>query len=331
MTKHLCLVLTFLAATLVAVDAQNQQPSFRTGTSLVPIYVTVMDGDGRLLADLTADDFEVKDNGKKQPLAFFTSDIQPFSVVVMLDRSGSMADHFDLIRDAASEFVGQMLPADRARIGSFAEDIRIDPGDFTGDQDLLRKILHDRLQDSGPSPVWTAIDRSIAAVQPREGRRVVLAFTDGHDDPGRNQVRTPFEEILRKARTEEIMIYAIGFSGEAMPSSMSMGPIMHPGGGRFPVPPRPSSSSKKVKKPDKGLRTLAEESGGGYFELEDTENLKSTFARVAEELHRQYLIAISPDRLDGSTHQLEVKVKRPGAIVQARKTYVAEARKEPAR
>jgi Ca-activated chloride channel homolog len=326
MIKHLSIAVTLVTATFVGA-AQDQQPSFRTGTSLVPIYVTAMDESGRLIPDLTADDFEVRDNGRKRPLDFFTSDVQPFSVVVMLDRSGSMADHFDIIRDAASEFVGQMLPADRARIGSFSEDIRIDPNDFTGDQDELRKILHERLQDSGPSPVWTAVDRSITAVQPRDGRRVVLVFSDGHDDPGRNQVRTPFEEILRKARTEEIMIYAIGFSGEAMPSSLSIGPIMHPGGGRFPVPPRPSSSSKRIKKPDRGLRTLAEESGGGYFELEDTENLKSTFARVAEELHRQYLIAISPERLDGSTHQLEVKVKRPSAVVQARKTYVAEARK----
>jgi len=330
MIKHFFLVLTIVTAAFVVLAAQDQQPSFRTGTSLVPIYVTVMDETGRLIPDLTADDFEVKDNGRKRPLDFFTSDVQPFSVVVMLDRSGSMADHFDLIRDAASEFVGQMLPADRARIGSFSEDIRIDPNDFTGDQDELRKILHERLQDSGPSPVWTAIDRSIMAVQPREGRRVVLVFTDGHDDPGRNQVRTPFDEILRKARTDEIMVYAIGFSGEATPSSFSMGPVMHPGG-RFPVPARPSSSSRKVKKPDKGLRTLAEESGGGYFELEDTENLKSTFARVAEELHRQYLLAISPDRLDGSTHQLEVRVKRAGAEVRARKTYVAEARKPPDR
>ena len=77
-----CLSLTALGV----LAAQDQQPAFRAGTSLVPIYVTVTDQAGRLVSDLTADDFEVKDNGRLRPLAFFTSDIQPFSVVVMLDR-----------------------------------------------------------------------------------------------------------------------------------------------------------------------------------------------------------------------------------------------------
>jgi hypothetical protein len=82
-----------------------------------------------------------------------------------------------------------------------------------------------------------------------------------------------------------------------------------------------------VQKPHSGLKTLADESGGGYFELDETEDLKGTFIRVAEELHRQYLLAIATERLDGTTHEIEVKVKRRGAEVRARKTYVAEARK----
>lgn len=316
-------------ATLVAVDAQDQ-PAFRAGTSLVPIYVTVTDQAGRLVPDLSADDFEVRDNGRRKPLAFFTSDSQPFSVVVMLDRSGSMADNFDLIRDAASEFVGLMQPADRARIGSFADEIRIDPEDFSGDRTVLLQILHDRLQEPGPSPVWTAIDRSITALRPREGRRVVLVFTDGHDDPGRGQIRTTLDDVLRRARIAEIMVYSIGFATSTSRSSawsMPPGPLF--AGGQYPVPPRPGSgsSSRRVQKPHRGLKMLAEESGGGYFELHETEDLKATFVRVADELHRQYLIAIATDQLDGTTHQLEVKVNRRGAQARARKSYIAEARK----
>jgi VWFA-related protein len=322
MISRILLVAVLAVAALVSLDAQSQT-SFRAGTSLVPIYVTVTDEQGRLVPDLTADDFEVRDNGRRKPLAFFTSDIQPFSTVVMLDRSGSMADNFSLIRDAASEFVAQMLPDDRARVGSFADEIRIEPSEFTGDQAALKGILHDRLQDPGPSPVWTAVDRSITELLPRDGRRVVLVFTDGYDDPGHRQVKTTLEDVRRRVRVNGIMVYAIGF---AVTTSRSSSWSMPGWGGQT----YGSGGTKRhVQKPHGGLKTIAEESGGGYFELDETEDLKGTFIRVAEELHRQYLLAISTDQLDGTTHELEVKVKRRGMDARARKTYVANATKTP--
>ena len=75
------------------------------------------------------------------------------------------------------------------------------------------------------------------------------------------------------------------------------------------------------------MRDLADESGGNYFELRGTDNLGQTFARVADELHRQYLLAFSATQLDGSVHRLEVRVNRPGVTVRARKTYIASAGK----
>jgi hypothetical protein len=76
-------------------------------------------------------------------------------------------------------------------------------------------------------------------------------------------------------------------------------------------------------KPDPGLAKLAAESGGGYFELDNTANLSATFARVAEELHRQYAMGFTPDKLDGKTHKLEVRVSKPGMTARARRSYVA--------
>ena len=328
MINRFLLVPVLGIASLGILHAQSQ-PSFRAGTSLVPIYVTVTDEQGRLVPDLKAEDFEVRDNGRRKPLSFFTSDIQPFSTVVMLDRSGSMADNFALIRDAASEFVGQMLPDDRARIGSFADEIRIEPQDFTGERTELFNILQDRLQEPGPSPVWTAVDRSITALLPREGRRVVLVFTDGYDDPGHRQVKTTLEDVRRRVRVNGIMIYAIGFAVTTSRSSSWMMPRGPLGGGGGQIPYSQGGSKRRVQKPHGGLKTLAEESGGGYFELDETEDLKGTFIRVAEELHRQYLLAIATDQLDGTTHELEVKVKRRGMEARARKTYVANDIRRP--
>ena len=85
--------------------------------------------------------FQIDDNGKRQTLTLFAHEIQPITVVILLDRSGSMRANFELVEQAAEQFVAAMRPADKARIGSFATRIQIDPRDFTSDRDELVKIL----------------------------------------------------------------------------------------------------------------------------------------------------------------------------------------------
>jgi hypothetical protein len=75
--------------------------------------------------------------------------------------------------------------------------------------------------------------------------------------------------------------------------------------------------------PDPNLRELAEVGGGGYFELETTDDLKETFARVADELHQQYLLAFTAERLDNTLHTIEVRVREPDTHVRARRSYFA--------
>ena len=76
-------------------------------------------------------------------------------------------------------------------------------------------------------------------------------------------------------------------------------------------------------RPSRDLRKIADETGGGYFELTKTADLAPTFTRVAQELRSQYLIGFAPTSLDGKVHKLEVKVNRPGMTVRARKSYLA--------
>jgi Ca-activated chloride channel family protein len=327
-------------ACVAATAAVRTQDLFRSATNLVSVYATVLDGDGRLVPDLTRADFVVKDDGREQPISHFSNDVQPFSVVVMLDRSGSMAEHYDTVRRAARAFVRQMRPEDRARVGSFSSDISIGPEDFTSDRAELERILDEDLQEMGSSPVWTAIDRSMTALVPLEGRRVVLVFSDGHDDPRSGQVRTSVEDLIRRTRVNGIMVYAIGFANEKResPSRRSWidpknprGPIWIP----IPVPSSPVGgrpgigglgSKPRYEPPDPGLRELADVSGGGYFEMDETQDLSATFVRVAEELHRQYWLGFAPRKLDGKTHEIEVKVRRRGMDVRARQTYVASTK-----
>src|SRR4030095_6942091 len=98
------LVPVLLAVLAGATFLGAQQPTFRSGTHTVSVYATVVDRTGRLLQNLTQDDFEVYDNGKRQTLTVFKNDLQPITIVIMLDRSGSMVGNFPIERAAAQQF-----------------------------------------------------------------------------------------------------------------------------------------------------------------------------------------------------------------------------------
>lgn len=297
MRRFVPLVVTLVLTLALAVTAA-QDAVFRSASQIVPIYATVTDSAGRLVPDLEESHFEVYDNLVKQPLSIFKADVQPITVVVMLDTSGSMTGNLDLLKDAAERFVLRLLPEDRARIGSFSDKIRISP-QFTSDRDSLIRILHNDIQFGNPTHLWDAIDTSMSALADETGRRVVLVFTDGQDDKSQS---VDYDQVFARARNQGFMIYAIGLHNRLGTRTFS---------------------------PDRNLRQLAEETGGGYFELRRTADLNSTFTRVADELHRQYVLGFAIDKLDGQIHKLDVRVKVPGMTVRARKTYVASLTGEP--
>ena len=114
--------------------------------------------------------------------------------------------------------------------------------------------------------------------------------------------------MLDRARADEVMIYAIGLQSEYF------------------------DGARMVRsKPDSGLKKLADETGGGYFELKKTADLGPTFSRVAQELHSQYVLGFEAKQLDGKVHKLAVKMKQAGMTARARKSYVATAARESSR
>ena len=302
----------------------SQQPQFRSGAYTVAVYTTVSDATGKLVPDLGRDEFEVFDNGQRQTVTTFANTVQPITVVMMLDRSGSMYRNFALVQRAAEAFVERMIPGDRARVGSFAARIQLDPRDFTDDKGELMEILRTELQQAGPTPLWNAVNVGVTALLHQEGRRVILVFTDGIDRPmngsGNN---VSLRDAMRRAEQEDVMVYAIGLASEQFAGGGRGFP--RPGGG---IGGRGGGlggfgAAVEIQKPDRGLPKIAAATGGGYFELTKTNDLVATFAGVADELHHQYLIGFEPVKLDGKTHKLEVRLKTPGLIARARKTYVA--------
>jgi Ca-activated chloride channel homolog len=296
--------------------AAGQQTLFRGTTELVPVYATVLDQDGRLIPDLTQDEFEIRDGGALRPITLFSREPQPIAVVVLLDRSGSVLTHSDVVQRGAIAFINKLLPGDRARVGAFGDVIQILPSEFTGNRFDLLSALQGGLQadrNGAASPVWSAVSRSAATLAQEPTRRVVLVFTDGHDVPAYSQARVKFNDLQRQIAEDDVMVYAIGVPGS----------VPNRSAGQF-------STSRVLRAqtfspPDPDLRKLAEESGGGFIDLDKQKrDLDDVFARIADELHAQYALGFSPVKLDGKEHELEIRVKRPGASVRARKSYVAK-------
>jgi VWFA-related protein len=291
----------FSAALFVAcalsVAASAQQATFRSGTRVVSLFTTVADMQGRLVPDLTKEDFEVFDNDKSQPLVLFDNSVQPITVIVMLDTSLSMSGSYDFLKEAAEQFMLRLLPNDKARVGAFNDKIQISPR-FTNKRDELISEVKN-LDYGGGTRLWDAIATSMDELKGIEGRRVVLVLTDGDDAYSKT---AKLSTVIERARAEEVMVYAIGMRSP------------YRDGGRL-----------VTTSPDSGLRKVADETGGGYFELTKATDLLSTFTRVALELHSQYVLGFSPPVLDGKVHKLALKVKQAGMTARARRSYVASA------
>jgi VWFA-related protein len=272
-----------------------QQPVFRTGTSLVAVPTMVTDAQGRFVPGLEQVEFTILDNGKPQPITFFQSEVQPFTAVVMLDFSLSMTANIDILKAATEQFILRMLPQDKGQVGAFSDKIEFS-GTFTSDRDDLISALDD-LDFGYPTRLYDALDASIDMLDGVEGRKVVLGFTDGDDTESRKNMG----HVLDKARQKDVMIYAIGMESVFF-----------------------NGQYRQRTRPDRGLRRLADETGGGYFELKKTDELGPTFTRVAAELHSLYSLGFTPQTLDGREHRIEVRMKQSGMNARARKSYIAK-------
>lgn len=286
-------VLSALAQAVPATGQKPPQTVFRSSVQTVPLYATVISrADGRLVADLEEKDFQVFDNGKPQAITVFLKDVQPVTVMIALDTSASMIMSLELLKDAAEAFVIRLLPDDRARLLNFDDKIIISPR-FTNGRDDLIRYIHEDIQYGNGTHLWDAVDASMTALAPIQGRKVVLLFTDG-DDMGSHLAG--LDDVIKRAQTEEVMIYSIGLRSHIL---------------------------GQITNPDKGIKKLAEETGGGYFLLTNAADLNSTFTRVADELHRQYVLGFTPQTLDGKLHKLDLLVTRPDMVARARKSYLA--------
>jgi len=311
---HLSAVLVAILAAGLALDAQ--QPVFRGTSDLVRAFVTVTDRDGRLVTTLTRDNFEVRDEGKPQPITQFDNSPQPIRLIVMLDVSGSMSGNLPLLRDASAQLFARFRPDDVARVGSFGYEVSISPA-FTHDVGQLRAELPTTIAQDAPTPLWRAIDQALDGfkdIEDREDKRpVILVLSDGKDTGPISFRQRPVSqaEIIDRARREDVMIYAVGMRSRG---GRPMQPGIGPGG---------LQAMLMADLPDPGLARVAEETGGGYIEIRFGQDLGAAFTEVADELHTQYLLGFAPAKRDGKVHDIVVRVNQSGLKSRARKSYLA--------
>jgi Ca-activated chloride channel homolog len=301
------------ACSLLALGLAPGQPIFRGVGDVVRVFVTVSDGDGRLVTTLERTDFEVRDEGKPQPITVYDNSPQPIRLVVMLDVSGSMQGNLPLLRAAATQLFARLRPDDGARLGTFGHEIAISPT-FTRDTRELQAALPERIAEDAPTPLWTAVDQAMASFgDAAEIRRVVLVLSDGKDSGpiGFTRRYVSQAEVIDRARADEVMVYGVGMRSRG---PRPMQPGLGPGGLR---------DMMMADWPDPGLARVAQETGGGFTEIRYGEDLAAAFARVADELHSQYLIGFAPPKRDGKVHKIDVRVATRRLEVRGRKSYVA--------
>ena len=284
-------VLFALAAPLLLLlpALAQEKAVFRSGVQTVVLHATVRSDSGRLVPDLTADDFEIRDEGQRVEISVFSGDPQPITVALLLDMSGSMIGHFLRVREATQFFVDAIQPGDRVRIGTFGDEVSLSPV-LTGNKTVLHQIISYELWPGGGTPLWNAICAGMRSLEKEPGRRVVLTLTDGADTGGLPGLKGDRGDARKAVEDQGFMVYAIGMEGARLEDDMI---------------------------------ELAAQGGGGHFMLERGADLQATFARVIDELRHQYEIGYVLPKADGKLHDVEVRVKKAGMKVRAKKNYRA--------
>jgi Ca-activated chloride channel family protein len=287
---------------VLAMGPVGAQRIFRGGTDVVMLNVTVTDTEQRLVGGLERADFQVYEDGQLQEISTFSRDIQPIALSLLIDSSTSMERKLPVAQDAAIGFARRLGSKDAAQVIDFDSQPRIIQP-FTGDRDALERAI--RLIDSGGSTalfnaVYIAIDelRRVRALSADEIRRqAIVVLSDGEDTTS----LVTYDEVLDRSKRSEVAIYAIGLRTKEE------------------LPMRGFNAADFV------LRTLAQETGGRAFFVQETGQLGAVYGQIADELASQYTIGYTSRNLkrDGLWRWISVRVNRPNVVARAKSGYYA--------
>jgi VWFA-related protein len=351
-----------------SLQSQNQAPPAATGpvttipvdVKVVTLPVTVRDKKGKIVRDLTKDDFELQEDGKPQSIRYFSQETNlPLTVGLLVDTSMSERDNIDRERSASRSFLDQMItrPVDRAFVIHFDREIEL-LQDLTSDHAKLEKAvgLIDTQQSVESVPtgdqgsgshrggrgagtkLYDAIFLACDEITKKQtGRKAIVVLTDGEDRGSQETVNSAIESC-QKAET---VVYAIYIGGhEDRDSGFNNGPRdddpmdrRYPGGGgRYPGGGYPGGGypggSRYPRQQDnrpngkKTLQRIAQETGGRYFEAKKKDSVDDIYAQIAEELRTQFMLGYTPPKDQASGyHSIQLTAKKKDLAVQTRTGY----------
>ena len=323
-----------LAAMLIFIPSviQAQQPDevIKTDTSLVQLNVGVVDKQGRAITSLSSRDFVVYEDGVRRPIVAFEPTDAPFSLVLLLDMSGSTINFRQQIQSAAVRFLDALTPADRVSVVQFnSKGVKSLIG-FTGDFNRAAYTIG-LAGGGGETPLYDALHYSLKELG-REGKRrkAIVVLTDGLD----TQVRNADREIVAKAEPAEVATaikaeshsQVVSVLNDADRQGVTIFPLALPSGDpkRLPLPdPRITSMYAAART---RLDLLAKRTGGRLHEIRRLDDLSRLYAQVAADLRTLYSIAYQPPNPgshDGKWREIRVEIARADLVASTKPGYYA--------
>jgi Ca-activated chloride channel family protein len=261
--------------------AQQRQP-FRAGIDLVTFGVSVVDRQGKPVTGLTADDFQILENGKPQALKFFAAgqpdEAPPLHLGLLLDTSGSMADDLKDARRACVTFVNALDRAADFTLVDFATEVRVarfGPDDYPRLVERIRQRKAD-----GWTALYDAIGVYLNGAQNQDGQKVLVLYTDGGDTTS----SLTFSDMLDLLKASDVTVYAVGY-------------LEH------------QSSTGRLQQRSE-LQRAADITGGRAFFPAIAKDLDGVFDKIRVELAARYSLGyVSTDtRTDGAWRNVEIKL-----------------------
>lgn len=280
---------------------KDQQPTFRSKVELVLLQVTVTGPEERPIAGLAKDDFVVLEDGDPQQISHFLSSDVPLDVALLLDTSSSMRPMLSKLRSSVTAFLRRLRPGDRGLLASFSDRTRV-LASLTGDGDTLRGAVM-RLESRGDTSLYDGLYITLqtlaSASRDLTRRQALVVFSDGNDTASNLGI----DDVRHKALESGVPIYPMLFIDT------------HPAAAAY-------HRDERFDQPE--IVALARDTGGRVYRLDDTTNFERAYARAAQELSRQYVLAyVARSRTSSRTHRVEVRVpSHPDAVTRAQVGYV---------
>jgi VWFA-related protein len=328
-------VLALLCALLLspaAARGQGQDPDevLRVETNLVQLNVGVVDRQGRAILNLSRNDFVVYENDVRQTIQAFEPTTTPFSLVLLLDMSGSTLGFRQTLKQSALRFIDALAPEDRVAIVTFNDKIAL-LQKFTSDRRKIANAI-DLAEGKGQTSLYNALRFSMRQLADEGKRRkAIIVLTDGLD----TEMRRADRQASASATTNEAAIASIKPDASAplnnvLSAADSMGVTVYPLA-------LPSGDTKYLPFPDPQqiamytaararLQALADRTGGRLSQIRRLEDMGRLYAEVAAELRTLYSLTYQPaggSKRDGSWRAIRIEVTRPELIARTKSGYVA--------